>query len=125
MTSSIETLTEQTRLKALHKALMDAGLLAASRTYITTFTAYADTPQEDSYEALVIDLPDILDAIAAEGLPVACPECKALASMVIPLKDCKRWEVKSAHMPECSAMREKPDLRVLDTRAGAEPHGES
>lgn len=112
-------------MTAIPESLYSGDLLEASRTYITTFTAYADTPQEDSYEALVIDLPDIFDAIAAEGLPVACPECKALSSMVIPLKDCKRWEVKSAHMPECSAMREKPDLRVLDTRAGAEPHGES
>lgn len=99
--------------------------LHESHTYVTTYTAYAGTPQEDSYDALVIDVPDLLDAIAAEGLPTACPECKGLASLVIPVKDCKQWQVNTGHKPECSAVREKPDLRVLDTRAGAEPHGES
>lgn len=96
-----------------------------SHTYITTFTEEEGTPQEREFDALVIDLPDILDAIAAEGLPVACPECKALSSLVIPLKDCKTWEVQSAHRPECSSAAKRPNLRVLDTRAGAEPHGES
>lgn len=96
-----------------------------SHTYYTTFTVDEGKPTEHEYDALVIDLPDILDAIAAEGLPVACPECKALASMTIPLKNPTKWEISSGHTPECSAVREKPDLRVIDTRAGAEPHGES
>jgi hypothetical protein len=99
--------------------------LHESHTYITTFTVDEGKPTEHEYDALVIDLPDILDAIAAEGLPVACPECGALSSMTIPLKDCKAWEVQSGHKPECTAVAERPDLRVLDTRAGAEPHGES
>lgn len=96
-----------------------------SHTYITTFTVDEGKPTEHDYDALVIDLPDLLDAIAAEGLPVACPGCKALSSLVIPVRDCKAWEVQTGHRPECTAVQTRPNLRVLDTRAGAEPHGES
>lgn len=94
-----------------------------SRTYVTTYTVDEGKPTEREYDALIIDLPDLLDAIAAQGLPVACPECKALASLVIPVKDCKAWEVGASHTPECSAAGTKPNLRLLDTRAGAYPHG--
>lgn len=96
-----------------------------SRTYMTTYTVDAGKPTEHEYDALIIDVPDLLDAIAATGVPVACPECKALASLSIPVKDVKAWDVSASHRAECSEAKARPQLRVLDTRAGAEPHGES
>lgn len=87
--------------------------IADSKTAITTWTNNAGTPHEDKYDALDIDLPDLLDAINAEGLPVACPECKALASLHIPVKDALRWEVTRSHKSGCSAMQDRPDLHAV------------
>lgn len=87
--------------------------IADSKTSITTWTTNEGTPHEHKYDALDIDLPDLLDAINAEGLPVACPDCGALASLHIPVKDALHWEVSRSHKSGCSWMGERPDLRAV------------
>jgi hypothetical protein len=75
-----------------------------SATYITTFTVNAGKVDEHEYDALNIDLPDLLDAIAAKGLPVACPSCGVLSSLTVPLKAPLDWEVSTTHRNECSVL---------------------
>jgi len=80
--------------------------LGDSNTYLTTVTTDAGTPKERKYDALNIDLPDLLDAIAAEGLPVACPDCGSFASLQVPVKNPLQWEVGHGHLGGCSATRQ-------------------
>lgn len=81
--------------------------LAESKTYIATFTVEAGTPDEHEYDALNIDLPTLLDAINAEGLPIACPECGGLASLTVPVKNPMEWEVNTSHLAECGGPEEQ------------------
>ncbi len=86
-----------------------APYLHESRTDVATFRVHAGTPQEYSYQGITIDVPTLLDAIAAEGLPVACPTCGGVASLVIPTNAPASWEVLRGHKDGCHV----PDRQTL------------
>ena len=83
-----------------------------SATYITTFTVNAGQADEHEYDALNIDLPDLLDAIAAEGLPVVCPSCGMLSSLTVPLGASHDWEIGTSHRNGCSVLAEQMARRA-------------
>lgn len=76
-----------------------------------TYTTEVTPDDEDAYQALMIPVSELLDAIAC--YPRTCPDCGIEAVLQIPCKNPTRWDLWASHSNTCSNQGLRPEMYVV------------